>query len=116
VDPEQLSSFQKGRTTFAEVVDKIGAPTSQTVNSEGDRTAFWTYVSAKARPESFIPIVGPLVGGADTKTSNVMMRFDSREVLQEYSASTGAMGSGTGFASGSNMSRIPNQPREAPAN
>ena len=115
VDPQQLSSFQKGRTTYAEVVERIGQPTSQTVDSEGDRRAVWMYFASKARPESFIPIVGPLVAGSDTKSSNVMMHFDSQGVLQDYSATTSAMGAGSGFSSGSNVSRVPDQPRKAPS-
>ena len=96
VGEQQLTSFRKVQTTYAEVLNRIGSPTSQTLTSEGGRTASWTYVEAKARPESFIPIVGPLVGGSDTKLSVVMLRFDSNGVLQEFSATSSAMGAGTG--------------------
>src|SRR5882757_4441545 len=65
VEERQLASFQKGQTTYAQVVGRLGAPTSSTLMPDGRRMIIYTYVQTQARPESFIPIVGAFVGGAD---------------------------------------------------
>ena len=114
VNEGQLAGFEKGRTTYSEIVAQLGLPTSQSVNSEGGRTASWLYAEVKSRPESFIPLIGPFIGGADMKSNMVTMRFDGQGVLQGFSSSSSQLGSGSGFASGVGAGgRIPDQPRQA---
>ena len=115
VNEGQLAGFEKGKTTYSQVVAQLGPPTSEQVSSEGGRTVSWTYVQIKTRPESFIPLVGPFIGGADMKSNMVTMRFDGQGVLQNFSSSSSQLGSGSGFASGVGVGgRVPDQPRQAP--
>lgn len=116
VNEGQLAGFEKGKTTYSQVVAQLGPPTSEQVSSEGGRTVSWTYVQIKTRPESFIPLVGPFIGGADMKSNMVTMLFDGRGVLQNFSSSSSQLGSGSGFASGVGAGgRVPDQPRQAAA-
>src|SRR5450759_891760 len=50
--------------------------------------------SVASRPQNFIPYIGPLVSGYDTKSSAVTFVFDSKGVLRETSSSQNNMGSG----------------------
>lgn len=111
VSPEQLSTLRKGQSTYAEVVQNLGPPTYQTVTSRGTRIATWSYVQSSPRAASFIPIVGALAGGNDTKTDAVTANFDTAGILVDYSSTTGQLGSGLGFASGADVDRVENQPR-----
>jgi len=112
VDESQLSHFQKGKTTYAEVVAALGQPTTTSVLSDGRRLALYSYAEAQARPETFIPIIGPLVGGADTRSSMVSFQFDEAGILQSYSSSQSQYGSAMGFSSGASPAdRVTAQPR-----
>jgi len=64
---------------------------------DGSRMITYTWVSAQARPESFIPLVGAFVGGADSESSILQLKFDSDETLKYYTVSNSKIGAGSGF-------------------
>ena len=114
VDESALTSFQKGKTTINEVIARLGQPTSNILLDSGQRVIAYTYVQAQARPESFIPIIGPLVGGADSHFSNVSLTFDQGGVLQSYTSAQSQFGSANGVASGTTGDdRVKDQPRKS---
>lgn len=115
VEERQLSSFERGRTTYSQVIGQLGAPTANTLMNDGRRVIVYTFVQAQARPESFIPIVGIFVGGADSQATSASLIFDREGVLESYSSTQAQYGMGTGFASGSSSGgRVPDQPRATP--
>ncbi|MBV8798920.1 MAG: hypothetical protein JOY77_10245 [Alphaproteobacteria bacterium] len=103
VDQKAISKFEKGRTTVADVEAALGAPTNSMISSDGDQTIMYNYMQMQMRPESFIPYVGAFVGGADTKSSFAMFKFDQRGVLVNYTLSNGQMGMGTNLESNTQM-------------
>jgi outer membrane protein assembly factor BamE (lipoprotein component of BamABCDE complex) len=109
VDPTKLTNFQKGKTTYSEVVAKLGNPTQTATHDNGTKTAIYAYMSSQPRPESFIPYVGLMVGGADVETSSVNLNFDKHDILTGIESTQGTMGAGTGFEANS-QPRNSNQP------
>jgi len=97
VDPSTAQQFQKGSTTYSEVVAALGEPTTVTTASDGKKTAAYSYAKTTVRPESFIPYVGAFVGGADVKTSAVIFRFDGADKLIDFSTSVSNTGAGYGL-------------------
>ena len=97
VDETKVAAFQKGVTTYQEVIQVLGKPTNSTFMPDGTHMIIYSYVSAQARPESFIPIVGAFVGGADSEQNTVMLTFDQNGVLKTTMTSQSGIGSGTGF-------------------
>jgi hypothetical protein len=115
VEERQLAGFQKGQTTYAQVVAQLGSPTSNTLLPDGHRMIMYTYTQAQARPESFIPLVGPFVGGADARSNMVMLTFDQSGILLSYSSTASQYGVGNGMESGNKAEdRVPDQPRTTP--
>lgn len=100
VDQDKLSQFQKGKTTYAEVIEKLGKPTQNTINSDGTRTIMYMYAQAQVKATNFIPFVGSFVGGAESENTTVTLTFDKRNVLTSYTASEGGTETGTGITSG----------------
>lgn len=98
VTEEQVRKFEVGKTTYAEVVKELGPPTSVTASSNGTRTAIYSYVMAKAKAASFIPVVGLFAGGADTRHTMTTFRFDATGVLTEYSTGDTSIAAGAGIA------------------
>lgn len=111
VEERQLSSFEKGRTTYMQVVGQLGAPNASTLMPDGRRVIVYSYVQAQARPESFIPIVGAFVGGADSRSNMVSLVFTRDGVLESYSSSEAQYGMSTGLASGNGFEGRTDQPR-----
>lgn len=76
VTDQQVQGFQVGKSTYADVVATLGEPTTVTSSSDGNRTAVYSYSSFASRPQNFIPYIGPLISGYDTKSSMVTFVFD----------------------------------------
>ena len=113
VSQDQLASFKKGETTAEDVVAKLGPPTSSSISGTGLRTISYMFAHAQARPGSFVPFIGPLIGGTDSRSSMVVFIFGSDGKLQNYYASQSQLGSGTGFAAGRYQQPNVDQPSEA---
>ena len=99
VTQDQVQSFKTGKSTYSEVVGALGAPSSVTSSSGGQKVAVYAYSAFSSRPQNFIPYIGPLVGGYDTKSSAVTFVFDARDVLVSYSSTQGGMGVDANLAS-----------------
>lgn len=99
VKREQVQDFQKGKTTWAEMVQRLGNPTSVAMSSDGTRVATYVYTHVQARASSFIPVVGVFAGGADQHTNTAIFRFDPAGQLIDYTMSEGNIGSGANLAS-----------------
>lgn len=113
VSDQQIAAFERGKTTYPEVIAALGEPTFQ-MNNGALRVASYGSSTVRTRPQTFIPFVGAFVGGADMRTSSVTFTFDRNDVLQNVSSSSSAVGSGLGPAPAGMSSAPTNQPRLAP--
>lgn len=82
VSAQQIDELQRGVTTEAQTIAKLGKPTSTSTRDDGSRVD--VYVFTKATPDAvdFVPVVGLLAGGATGSTSLVTLSFDKNGVLQ----------------------------------
>ena len=111
VSAEKVASLKRGVSTEADVIAVLGRPTTISVFN-GTRMLVYSGAQAQARPASFIPFIGPLVGGTDVQASMVMLRFDADGKLTDINSSQTNTGSGTGLAAGTPIAQTPNQPRK----
>jgi hypothetical protein len=100
VREDQLAQLQRGTSTYSEVVQALGPPTSTTLHGDGSRDAVYTYNQVQANPVNFIPIVGSFLGGATSEHSSVTLAFDPAGRLVQYSTTHGSETVGTGLSSG----------------
>lgn len=100
VEQDKLSQFVKGKTTYTEVIEKLGKPTQNTINADGSRTITYMYGQSQAKAANFIPFVGAFLGGAESENTTVTLNFDKRNILTSFSASEGGVQMGTGITSG----------------
>src|ERR1700722_2049595 len=80
VDQSKMAQFHKGQTTYSDVIAALGAPSQSSVDDMGNRSISYIYTSTQARPETFIPVVGAFVGGADTENNMAAFYFDSQRI------------------------------------
>lgn len=113
VTKDQMAGFQRGKATIAEVTADLGPPTMSTTLQDGRQVIDYTFAHAQARPESFIPFIGPLVGGADVRTTSVRFFFDKDGVLQDFVHSASKTGAGYGLSGGAYHQPDRSLPKEA---
>ncbi len=97
VDANQAAGFVKGKTTYSEVINKLGKPSQTAVSSDGIKVISYVHVEYSTKAATFIPIVGIFAGGADTQNSTVELTFDSHDVLTNYKFSDGSGSVSTGL-------------------
>jgi outer membrane protein assembly factor BamE (lipoprotein component of BamABCDE complex) len=83
-DEAQISRFEVGRTTEADVVAALGPPAA-TASGPTVRAMSYSYTHAYARPASYVPLIGPLIGGANATNTSVSFIFTPAGVLQSWS-------------------------------
>ncbi len=101
VDQSNLEKIKKGETTREEVLQLIGSPDQIMKDGNGNITMHYMYVRATVKPETFIPIVGSFVGGANTQNQMVMITIGPDGVVSDIFQSYGASESSQGLSSGS---------------
>ena len=94
VRPEQMSSFRRGVTTLQDVTATLGPASVQTALDDGSTLLVYTYVTSRPHPESYLPFIGSLVGGADTHSSAAVFLFDPHGILKSASTTTSNVGTG----------------------
>lgn len=112
VTDEQLSALKVGESTEAQVVQQFGNPTMRMRLQDGTTMVMYSYHEHVTRPETFIPIVGGLVGGADMRSNSVTLRFGRDGKLLTTSSSQMAFGTGLGAAAGAVNTQPTQQPRQ----
>ena len=90
-DESRVASFKIGQTNCSDAVASLGRPSMDTRQANGERMVLYTYSDMRTRPETFLPYVGPLVGGMDNDTKSLSLVCDRGGVLKDYSLSTGGM-------------------------
>jgi len=115
VDEKNLAAFESGKTTCGEVIAGLGQPTTNTLMPDGRRMLMYTWVDARARPQNFIPLIGPFVGGADSHSNSAIIWIAKDGTLDTYSASQSQYGIGRGLEAGPSPGRVSDQPRTTPS-
>ena len=86
VRQDQLSGFSKGKTSYQEVIAKLGEPNKITINPDGGRDITYASIRTQPRAASFIPLVGNFVEGRDKITSATILKFNKRAILENYTS------------------------------
>ena len=98
VTAEQAGQFQKGVTTRAQVIGRLGAPNSSSVLNDGRRIDVYVHIQASADAASYVPVVGLMAGGASSSSTTATFTYDAGGVLQTVSTSEGQNHVKTGLA------------------
>jgi predicted small lipoprotein YifL len=109
VRPEQVAAIERGRSTEADVRTALGAPTGVSVVN-GQRMLVYSGAAYSMRPESFVPVLGAFVGGADWRASHVIVTIGPDGRVADVQSHHQESGATSGLAS-PGVARTPDQPR-----
>ncbi len=82
------AKLQKGKTTQAEVRTLYGDPIKTSFKSNGFESWEYEFTRMQSRPTNFIPYVNLVHSGADGEKKSLVIFFDKRKVVQDYTMST----------------------------
>lgn len=77
VKPESymIDHFEKGITTYGEVLSLMGKPNAVSANSNGIKVATYQHIDTNVHAATYIPIFGPFLGGASSETKMMIFKF-----------------------------------------
>lgn len=102
VSPQAATQFREGITTEAEIVSKLGQPTTVSVVN-GRRVIGYAGMQYQVKPATFVPIVGMFAGGADYTYSSALYEIGPNGVLERVTYTS----SGSGSRAGSTPADMP---------
>jgi outer membrane protein assembly factor BamE (lipoprotein component of BamABCDE complex) len=100
LDTASVDQIEKGKTTRQEVLASIGSPDQVSRNGSSDVTYTYTYSHSELTPASFIPYVGPLVGGTRSQNQTVVVTFGRDGIVKDINSTMGGMEMNQNLAAG----------------
>ena len=78
----------KGRTTQAEVRALYGDPIKTSFTDSGNEMWEYSFSRLRSKPTNFVPYVNLVYSGAEGDKKSLVLFFDKRKILQQYTLST----------------------------
>jgi hypothetical protein len=112
VTDAHVAAFKPGEATEAQVTQSLGQPTMRMRMPDGTVMLVYSYAEASVRPATFIPIIGGLVGGSDSRSTSMTLRFGADGKLIDTTSSSATFGTGMGPSAGKVGGTSSEQPRQ----
>ena len=87
ISANQMATMEKGKTTYPEVIARLGKPMVDTISGDGGRVTIYSFSKSQIKGATFIPIVGLFAGGMKVEGNVVTFTFDANGVLKDYTSS-----------------------------
>ena len=95
VSQQAATQFKEGESTEAQIIAKLGPPTSTTIMG-GFKTISYSGMQYQVKGATFIPIIGAFAGGSDYTMSIASYQIGSDGILKKFSYTTSGSGSRSG--------------------
>jgi hypothetical protein len=81
---DKISLIRLGVTTEVDLIRMFGGPSSKAVDSNGKILMTWVYSEASTKPETFIPLAGPFVGGMNTRVQQLSVVIGRNHTVEHF--------------------------------
>ena len=78
----------KGRTTQAQVRELYGDPIKSSFTDSGNESWEYEFSRLRSKPTNFVPYLNMIYSGAEGDKKSLVIFFDKRKVVQQYTVST----------------------------
>jgi hypothetical protein len=78
----------KGRTTQADVRELYGDPMKTSFTDSGNEIWEYDFSRLHSKPTNFVPYVNAIYSGAEGDKKSLVIFFDKRKIVQQYTVST----------------------------
>jgi hypothetical protein len=86
--------FDVGRTTFQEVIERLGEPNNAERHTDGSRTVKYIHSETRENSDLLVPYIGKFRGSSKDVSIVVSMKFNKGGVLTYFSSVSGVTSSG----------------------
>jgi len=87
--PQTLSGqLVKGKTTQAQVRELYGDPIKSSFTDSGNELWEYEFSRLRSKPTNFVPYLNVVYSGAEGDKKSLVIFFDKRKVVQQYTIST----------------------------
>lgn len=100
VTHQQVSELVPGKTTYPEVIAKLGKPNHSTLRSDGSRSISYFYSQTQMKATSVIPYLNLFMRGSESESSSTSLSFDKDGILTDFSSDAGETSTDTGILGG----------------
>jgi outer membrane protein assembly factor BamE (lipoprotein component of BamABCDE complex) len=78
----------KGKTSQAQVRELYGDPMKTSFTDSGNETWEYEFSRLRSKPTNFVPYLNVIYSGAEGDKKSLVIFFDKRKVVQQYTVST----------------------------
>jgi outer membrane protein assembly factor BamE (lipoprotein component of BamABCDE complex) len=78
----------KGRTTQAQVRELYGDPIKTSFTDSGNESWEYEFSRMRSKPTNFVPYLNMIHSGAEGDKKSLVIFFDRRKIVQQYTIST----------------------------
>ena len=78
----------KGKTTQAQVRQLYGDPMKSSFTDSGNETWEYEFSRLRSKPTNFVPYLNIIHSGAEGDKKSLVIFFDKKKVVQQYTVST----------------------------
>lgn len=83
-----VSFVRKSKMQRAELISKLGTPTSSSRDASGKETPVWMHAKTQVDGKTYIPFAGLVMGGSTTEMSEFSVTLDRNGVVQDYATTS----------------------------
>ncbi|HJT81049.1 MAG TPA: hypothetical protein VJ719_07625 [Chthoniobacterales bacterium] len=84
ISQEKVNQIRIGLTTEADLYLLLGPPSTKTLDHSGAIVVTWVYSSARTKPETFVPLAGPFMGGYDTHLQQLTVLINRNGRVEKW--------------------------------
>jgi outer membrane protein assembly factor BamE (lipoprotein component of BamABCDE complex) len=97
INQAKIQDIKPGQTTRAELEQWFGHP-SMVMQTDKETVVSWSHIISVARAETYIPIAGAFIGGADAHSEALTVSLNTNGIVTKKTFFTSAVSTGP-FAS-----------------
>ena len=86
-DAGDVLILEKGKTTYADVVQAMGEPTAEAKAEDGSRTIVYV-TTKKSKPDDLVSLIGSTFTKGETTGQKKQFSFDPNGLLKSYETTT----------------------------
>ena len=85
VDSAAVNQIQKGVTTKAELIARLGEPNSSTQRGDGGEMLMWRYTESQANAATYVPVVWMFAGSRSNKATVLSVLIGADGKVEDFS-------------------------------
>jgi outer membrane protein assembly factor BamE (lipoprotein component of BamABCDE complex) len=86
---DKISQIKEGVTTKQEIVGLFGNPNADTLNGDGKEILMYVYGKYRAKPSTYIPIIGLMAGGGNMEQQALQILIDKNGKVEKFIQTNG---------------------------